>query len=297
MQTLSVRLRRTDSIVCSLVGLILLPKVSIIALDVSLLKRSILMKVSEIQIIPMPSGRKRIRAHANPLSDHDFPEVPLVPAGMDWSKHYPKVQAGQQVTIADIGCGFGGLSVTLAEMFPDKLVLGLEIRGMVVNAVEERIQKLRDDAEADNSEKKETTNYQNVSVLRINIMKHAPCVFNQGQLEKMFFLFPDPHFKRSNFRRRVINPNFLAVYAYILKVGGILYTITDVEDLHKWMAKHLDEHPLFERLTEEEMAADPCVEAIKCSSEEGKKVSRHQGNKYPAIYRRIDPFKKHKGSA
>ena len=31
----------------------------------------------------------------------------------------------------DVGCGFGGLTVTLAALFPDKLVLGLEIRAKV----------------------------------------------------------------------------------------------------------------------------------------------------------------------
>ena len=52
---------------------------------------------------------------------------------------------------------------------------------------------------------------------------------------QMFFLFPDPHFKKSNFRRRVINQNFLASYAYCLREGGLAYTITDVKDLHEWM--------------------------------------------------------------
>lgn len=34
---------------------------------------------------------------------------------------------------------------------------------------------------------------------------------------------------------------------------GLIYTITDVRDLHDWMVKHFDEHPLYHRLTEEEM--------------------------------------------
>lgn len=44
----------------------------------------------------------------------------------------------------------------------------------------------------------------------------------------------------------------LAEYAYIMKVGGILYTITDVRDLHEWMVEHLDAHPLFERIPDAE---------------------------------------------
>ncbi|KAL7162687.1 hypothetical protein ACSBR2_043052 [Camellia fascicularis] len=47
----------------------------------------------------------------------------------------------------------------------------------------------------------------------------------------MFFLFPDPHFKEKNHRRCVIIPHFLGEYAYVLGVGKIIYTITDVEEV------------------------------------------------------------------
>ena len=34
---------------------------------------------------------------------------------------------------------------------------------------------------------------------------------------------------------------------------GLVYSITDVKDLHEWMVLHLSQHPLFERLTQEEL--------------------------------------------
>ena len=33
---------------------------------------------------------------------------------------------------------------------------------------------------------------------------------------------------------------------------GIVYTITDVPDLHEWMKKHFIQHPLFEELSQDE---------------------------------------------
>ena len=33
-----------------------------------------------------------------------------------------------KVDFVDVGCGFGGLTVLLAEAYPDKLVVGMEIR-------------------------------------------------------------------------------------------------------------------------------------------------------------------------
>ena len=51
---------------------------------------------------------------------------------MDWSTHYPKFynedgksKDGQKVEWADVGCGFGGLLMSLAPQFPDTLMLGL----------------------------------------------------------------------------------------------------------------------------------------------------------------------------
>jgi tRNA (guanine-N7-)-methyltransferase len=39
------------------------------------------------------------------------------------------------VTVIDIGCGYGGLLFGLAQILPDKLLLGLEIRDKLVNFV------------------------------------------------------------------------------------------------------------------------------------------------------------------
>ncbi|KAK6059706.1 putative mitoferrin-1 [Cooperia oncophora] len=56
------------------------------------------------------------------------------------------------------------------------------------------------------------------------------------------------------------------------------------------MARHLSEHPLFERLTKEEEDSDPVVPLLFESTEEGQKVSRNDGDKYMAVFRRIaDP--------
>ena len=40
-------------------------------------------------------------------------------------------QADLQVRFADVGCGFGGLLVRLSPMYPDKLMVGMEIRDKV----------------------------------------------------------------------------------------------------------------------------------------------------------------------
>src|SRR3954471_3389054 len=64
------------------------------------------------------------RAHANPFSDHalDYPESPHT---VNWDSHYPAfANTGRTPTFADVGCGFGGLLITLASLLPDTLILG-----------------------------------------------------------------------------------------------------------------------------------------------------------------------------
>lgn len=41
----------------------------------------------------------------------------------------------------------------------------------------------------------------------------------------------------------------------ILPVQGLVYTITDVLELHDWMCTHFEGHPLFERVPLEELVS------------------------------------------
>jgi tRNA (guanine-N7-)-methyltransferase len=156
---------------------------------------------------------------------------------MDWSLHYPNyfpAKDGQdlkQVEWADVGCGFGGLLMALAPQFPDTVMLGMEIRVSVTQYVADRIAHARQAAivAPEGAEEKKPGGFQNVSVIRANSMKHMPNFFAKGQLSKIFFLFPDPHFKVRKQKARIVTTALLAEYAFVLRPGGILYTVTDVK--------------------------------------------------------------------
>jgi tRNA (guanine-N7-)-methyltransferase len=187
----------------------------------------------------------------------------------------------KEVEVADIGCGFGGLLVGLAPTMPDTLILGLEIRVSVTEFVEDRIKALR-------AKHHEAKLYRNVGVLRANTMKFLPNFFRKGQLTKIFICFPDPHFKARKHKQRIVSTTLNSEYAYVMRPGGIVYTITDVPDLHEWMVQHFEAHPSFERISEGEQEADPCVEIMRTETEESKKVERHKGQKLVALFRRLE---------
>jgi tRNA (guanine-N7-)-methyltransferase len=212
------------------------------------------------------------------------------------------------VEVADIGCGYGGLLFALSPKFPDTLMLGMylthdelslqslhyhadsgltdillgmEIRTSVTEYVQEKVRALR-------TQNATTNGFQNVSCIRANTMKFLPNFFHKHQLQKIFLCFPDPHFKQRKHKARIVSYTLNSEYAYVLKPGGIVYTITDVEDLHKWMVAHLEKHPSFERISEEEQEQDECVKIMSFETEEGKKVTRNGGMKFVACFRRVE---------
>lgn len=161
---------------------------------------------------------------------------------------------------------------------------GLEIRVQVSQYVQDRIAALRVSSA-------DAPSFRNVSVVRANAMKFLPNYFAKQSLSALFFLFPDPHFKIRKHKARIISPTLLAEYAYVLRPGGIVYTITDVEDLHEWMVAHLKAFPLFEFVDEETLRKEgkgPIIDAVRTSTEEGKKVERNAGDKWLACFRRIE---------
>ncbi len=220
----------------------------------------------------------RSRAHRNPLND-EIAEYPTTPNDMDWKSCYPGMKDTDKVEILDVGCAYGGLLCSIAPIKPNMYMVGAEIRSRVAEFTQSRMKELRE-------EQPNGHHYNNVWAIRINAMKHLPCYFKKNQLQKIFFMFPDPHFKAKNHRRRIIQQTLLAEYAYILAPGGMIYTITDVEELGNWMQKHLNEHPLFERVSDEELADDPLIPFIQNSSEDGQRTTKQGLGKYQAVYRK-----------
>lgn len=227
----------------------------------------------------------RSRAHCNPLSHNDAVLYPKAPGCMYWRDIFPDwVDKQKSVSIVDIGCGFGGLTLSLAREFPNERVVGLEIRPKVCEYVRRRIQASR-------NENKAIGLYKNAGVLLTNAMKYLPNYFHKAQLLKMFFCFADPHFKKKNHRRRIISDGLLHIYSYLLRPGGVLYTITDVEELHVWIKNHCGKHPCFKAIkVEKDTSKDICIRLMRFETEESKKVDREGRKKYVAVYQRIqDP--------
>ena len=93
-------------------------------------------------------------AHFNPLSQNDISDYPKHPGLIDWGAYYPSTgtstamgtstptatSTSAQLTVLDVECGFGGLTLALVRQFgDDERVMGIEIRIKVTKYVRLRI--------------------------------------------------------------------------------------------------------------------------------------------------------------
>lgn len=185
----------------------------------------------------------------------------------------------EHVVWCDIGCGYGGLLASLSAAYPDKTMLGLEIRDRVAEFCRRRVLEMRQQYPGE---------YGNVFFERTNAMKFLPHYFAKGSLEKLFFCYPDPHFKKKKNRQRIISPQLLAEYAYVLKEeDGVAYVVSDVPELFDWMVQRFEKHPLFERLSPAEHAADPVTSFVRNMTDEAQRVDKSDRQKQDASFRRL----------
>ncbi|PXF40589.1 tRNA (guanine-N(7)-)-methyltransferase [Gracilariopsis chorda] len=219
----------------------------------------------------------RARAHSNPLNDGLF-EPPVKPSDLAINKLYVNPPS-PKVDWCDIGCGYGGLLACLSTAFPDKTMLGLEIRDRVAEFCRRRVLEMR---------KEYPGSYGNVAFERTNAMKYLPNYFAKGSIEKLFFCYPDPHFKKKKNRQRIISTQLLAEYAFVLEEGtGIAYIVTDVPELFEWMATRFERHPLFERRSDEEHSSDPVTRYVRDKTDEAQRVDKSDRGKHDASFRRL----------
>jgi len=118
--------------------------------------------------------------------------------------------------VLELGCGMGEYSVGLAEKFPEKNFLGVDIKGA-------RIWQGATDALA--------KELKNVGFLRIRIDWIETC-FAQHEVDEIWITFPDPQLKKRRGVKRLTHPDFLKRYNNILKKDGIIHLKTDSQFLH-----------------------------------------------------------------
>lgn len=123
-----------------------------------------------------------------------------------WAQHFFN---NENPIVLELGCGKGEYTVELAEQFPFKNFIGVDIKGA-------RLWKGAKIA----LEKK----LKNVAFLRTNI-EMIDQFFEADEVEEIWLTFPDPQMKKT--RKRLTSTFFLNKYRSFLKQNGSIHLKTD----------------------------------------------------------------------
>ena len=116
----------------------------------------------------------------------------------------------------ELACGRGEYCLGLAERYPDRNYIGVDIKGA-------RIWK-----GAKIALENEMTN---VAFLRSKI-ESLELFFAENEVSEIWITFPDPFLKESKYNRRLTSPNFLNIYRKILHYKGVINLKTDSEPFY-----------------------------------------------------------------
>lgn len=131
-------------------------------------------------------------------------------------KWHERVFKNPNPIVLELGCGKGEYSVGLAEAFPNKNFIGIDIKGARFwYGAKEALGK----------------GLKNVVFLRSQI-ELVDCFFAKDEIDEIWITFPDPQIKYRRTKHRLTHPTFLDLYRKILKKDGIVHLKTDSEFLH-----------------------------------------------------------------
>ena len=120
--------------------------------------------------------------------------------------------------ILELACGKGEYTVGLAELFPGKNFIGVDIKGNRLWA---------------GAKVALTKNLTNAFFLRTQIDK-IDQYFNKDEVDEIWITFPDPYLRKSKARKRLTHPKFLRLYKRFLKPTGFIHLKTDSPDLYRF---------------------------------------------------------------
>nr|WP_314802337.1 tRNA (guanosine(46)-N7)-methyltransferase TrmB [uncultured Capnocytophaga sp.] len=118
--------------------------------------------------------------------------------------------------VLELGCGKGEYTVNLAQQYPQKNFIGVDIKGArfwrgAKTALEEKVP--------------------NAAFLRCQI-ELIDMIFASNEVAEIWITFPDPQIKYKRTKHRLTNADFLEKYKKILAPEGLIHLKTDSEFLH-----------------------------------------------------------------
>lgn len=130
----------------------------------------------------------------------------------------------------EIGSGYGHFMMEYCEKNPDVNFIGLDYRFKRSYALAKKL----------SLHPNRNFKYLRAKGERISFM------FEENELDRMFYFFPDPWPKARHNKKRLFQLPFLQAAYKVLRPGGTLYVKTDHEGYADWMEEVMNNQDLFD---------------------------------------------------
>lgn len=136
---------------------------------------------------------------------------------------------GNKPVILEIGFGMGHSLVAMAQANPDKHYIGIEVHRPGVGTLFREMQ---------------SQDVTNITAYMEDAVEVVQQCIADGSLAGVQIYFPDPWHKKRHHKRRLIQPEFIAMLITKLKPGGFLHLATDWENYAEQMMEVLTDTDL-----------------------------------------------------
>jgi tRNA (guanine-N7-)-methyltransferase len=194
------------------------------------------------------------------------------PASLDWSQVFGNDHAVE----LEVGFGKGLFLLTAAQARPDVNFVGVEIVRKYQLFTATRLAK---------------RGLRNVRVACADVRLFLPNAVAAESLQAVHIYFPDPWWKKRHHKRRVFTTEFVRQCVRVLRPGGQLHAVTDVEEYAGVMAELLAEEPALRPLPppeghEPSHDLDYLTNFERKFRKQGKPIYRMRYEKYQAVWKR-----------
>jgi tRNA (guanine-N7-)-methyltransferase len=154
----------------------------------------------------------------------DFRDAPLDPE---------ELFGRRSQLVLEIGSGMGETTAAIAAAHPDTDFIAVEVHAPGVGSLLRRIESL---------------GLNNLRVVRHDAVDVLARMIADSSLAGIHLFFPDPWPKKRHYKRRLVQPEFVALAARKLAPGGTLHAATDWPDYAEQMLAVLSAEPLLENV-------------------------------------------------
>lgn len=130
--------------------------------------------------------------------------------------------------VLELGCGNGEYTLALAQKYPDKIFIGVDVKGSRIWT----------------GAKKALNLSINNAAFIIAYIDRLFIVFNQPAVEEIWTPFPNPFPLRKSIKQRLVHKRFIDVYRRICLPNARIHLKTDDETLYNYALKVIEEEKL-----------------------------------------------------